>query len=190
MPSSFAAGPPEDAVQHAAVHALRILDTPRDPAFDRLVFIAAQLFRTPIAAVAVMDADRVWYKARVGVIGQAAARDVAFCSVTARQGSPLLIEDASMDQRFHDNPLVCGPPGLRFYAGVPLLAPDGICARLGVDSMAVGALCVMDRRRRVVAPGQMGHLEQLAREATALLAARELAEPPPAAGGERAVELN
>jgi len=172
-PSTASAGP-DPAAQQSAVRALAILDTARDPAFDRLVFVAAQLFRVPIAAVSLMDGERVWYKARVGLAEQATERMVAFCDLAVRQPGPLMIEDAMLDPRFSGNPLVSGTPGIRFYAGAPLMAPAAMCARLGVEALPVGMLCVMDRRRRVVTAAQMAHLVQLAREGSALLAAREL----------------
>ena len=173
IPLPASAGP-DPVAQQLAIQALAILDTARDPAFDRLVFVAAQLFRVPIAAVSLLDGERVWYKARVGLAEQVTERMVAFCDLAVRLPGPLMIEDAMLDPRFSDNPLVTGPPGIRFYAGAPLMAPAAVCARLGVQVLPVGMLCVMDRRRRVVTSAQMAHLAQLAREGSALLAAREL----------------
>lgn len=163
----------DSVAQQRAVQALAILDTARDPAFDRLVFVAAQLFRVPVAAVSLMDGERVWYKARVGLAEQAVERMVAFCGLAVCHPSPLLIEDTLLDPRFSSNPLVTDPAGIRFYAGAPLLAPTALCARLGVEVLPVGVLCVMDRRRRVATSAQMAHLVQLAREGSTLLASRE-----------------
>jgi len=167
----------DEAPRRSIIQALGVLGTPRDPAFDRLVFIAAHLFRTPIAALSVLDDNHVWYKARVGLADPSLDRAVAFCGVAAGQLGPLLVEDASMDPRFHDSPLVTGPPGIRFYAGAPVLAPEGLCARLGMAPMPVGVLCVMDRRRRLVTAGQMAYLLQLSREASELLAGMEAGWP-------------
>ena len=171
--------PLTDRAQRSAIVAsLGILGTPRDPAFDRLVFIAAQLFRTPMAALSVLDGNRVWYKARVGLNDAGWDRGVAFCGVALCQDTPLLVEDAGMDPRFHESPLVIGPPGIRFYAGAPIPAPEGLCAQMGLPPMAVGVLCVMDRRRRLVTAAQMAHLVQLAGEASALLAAMTTGRSP------------
>ncbi len=150
--------------------ALGLLDTPRGAAFDRLVFVAAQVFHAPMAALALLDGERLWYKAQVGLAVSSVPRMSTFCDLALRQASPLLIEDAGLHPR-HASAAAALQGGIRFYAGVPVLPPEGLCARLGVAPLPAGVLCVMDRRRRVVTAGQMGHLVQLAREATALLEA-------------------
>lgn len=161
---------PDAALQVAAARATGVLGTPRDAAFDRLVFIAAQLFRAPIATLSLLDGESIWYKSGVGVAWQTLPRAVAFCGTAVAQCSPMLVQDTLLDPRFQANPLVSGPPGVRFYAGAQVMAPEGLRGEGGAGPLPVGVLCVMDRQRRTVGAGQMARLVQLAAEATALLA--------------------
>ncbi|WP_349367993.1 EAL domain-containing protein [Salinarimonas sp.] len=124
-----------ESARLAALRALAIVGTAPEPHFDALCRSAARLFRTPIALVSLMEADRQWFKARCGLDVDGTARDVAFCRFTILGDEPFVIEDAWADARFRDNPLVTGAPHIRFYAGVPLvLEPD----------VRVGSLCVID----------------------------------------------
>ncbi|QUD88659.1 PAS domain S-box protein [Phenylobacterium montanum] len=117
------------------MHRLQVLDTGSEPLFDDLARLAALEFRTPAAAISLVDRERAWAKAAHGLAMSQAPRDQSFCDRVVRGGEVLVIADASTDDRFRDNPFVRGEPGLRFYAGAPLVLDDG---------SHVGTLCVID----------------------------------------------
>ena len=142
---------------------LRILDTPRERGFDRLVCIAAQVCRMPIAAVSLLDADRQWSKALVGPGFTGLPRSEAICAHALQDPAPLIVSDMRADPRFQDHPLVTGSPWLRFYAGVPLAAPGGAL---------IGTLCVLDTLPRMLTKMQEWVLTTLAGEVSDLMAAR------------------
>ena len=154
----IAAKPSNESARLRALHAYRILDTPPEAAFDDLAQLTAQVCGTPIAVVSLVDADRQWFKARVGLDGQQTSRDIAFCAHVVLGGRLLVVPDARLDPRFHDNPLVTGEPGIRFYAGMPLLTGDGL---------ALGALCAIDRQPRELTTLQREVLEVIARQVVA-----------------------
>lgn len=104
---------------------------------DPVVRIASRMFDMPVAAVNMIGSDHVFFAASVGVGEVDMRRDVSFCAHAITQSDVMVVPDATLDERFHDNPLVVGQANLRFYAGVPLLSPDGL---------ALGALCVIDDR--------------------------------------------
>jgi diguanylate cyclase (GGDEF)-like protein len=146
--------PTGDAERLAALRSYQVLDTRAEEAFDRLVALAARLTGTPSAAISLIDADRQWFKARVGIEAEAIPREQSFCAyaiLTPQQ--PLVVPDATADARFADNPLVTAANGLRFYAGVPLVNPEG---------HALGALCVADDKPRGLSPEQLDALVTLA----------------------------
>lgn len=134
--------PLDDEARLAALHALRILDTPAEERFDRIVRFAADEFDVPIAMVSLVDRDRQWFKARVGVDACESARETSFCGHAIVQDDVLVVPDAQQDPRFADNPLVLGPPHIRFYAGAPLRLPTG---------ERIGTLCLLDHRPRALA---------------------------------------
>ena len=117
----------------------RILDTPPEGPFDRITSIAAAHYETPICLVSLIDATRQWFKSRLGLDACETAREISFCTHAIKQDGPLIINDATADPAFADNPLVTGPPYIRFYAGCPLIATSG--ARLGT-------LCIIDQQPR------------------------------------------
>ena len=132
----------------------RVLDTEPAAAYDALARLAASVCATPIALIALVDETRVWFKAKVGLERfSEVPRAGAFCNETIRGAGILEVADAREDERFASNPLVAGAPALRFYAGAPLLTPDG---------SALGALCVGDRRVRCLTPSQREQLQLLA----------------------------
>lgn len=140
----------------AALHGCEILDTAPEPSFDNLTRIASQICETPIATVSLVDANRVWFKARLGLDEGETARELGFCDETIRQSEMLELGDAASDTRFARNSLVIGTAAVRFYAGVPLITRE---------CHALGALCVMDRQPRVLSPAQRALLKDLARQA-------------------------
>ena len=121
-----AALPPDEAARLAALRRLGVLDTPPDTALDDLARVAALLCGTPMALVSLVDQHRQWFKARVGFEACESARDAAFCAHAILETALLEVADTQADPRFADNPLVTGPPHVRFYAGVPLRDGDGL----------------------------------------------------------------
>ncbi len=136
--------PPDEKARLEYLEALAILDTAPEPAFDRLVQLAKHLTGTPIAAVSLIAEHRQWFKARVGLDAPETQRENAFCSHTILDDRVMVVPDATEDERFVDNPLVTGAPGIRFYAGAPLVTPAG----------KIGALCVIDTDARVGLTGE------------------------------------
>lgn len=132
--------PDNEAERLAAVHAYKILDTAPEVEFDVTTRVAASLFDAPIALVALMDRDRLWFKSRHGLDVTQLDRQIAFCAhAIVRPDELLVINDLQQDTRFDDNPLVHGGPGIRFYAGAPLRDPNGL---------ALGTLAVLSTEPR------------------------------------------
>ncbi len=138
----------------AALIALGILGTEPTSEFDIFPALARTLFSAPIAAVSLVEKDRQWFKASVGLDVTETTRDASFCAhAILNPAETLCIPDATQDPRFVDNPLVVGELGLRFYAGAPIIGPSG---------HALGTLCVIDREPREVSDGMLDQLRQLA----------------------------
>lgn len=146
--------PADEPKRLAALRRYGILDTPPEPAFDDLAKLASEICGTPMALVTLIDEDRQWFKARVNVHGTETSRDIAFCAHTVMGKDLLVVRDAREDGRFSHNPFVTGEPGIRFYAGAPLVAPDG---------SSVGSLCVADSHPRELSPHQAEALRALSR---------------------------
>ncbi|WP_170178898.1 GAF domain-containing sensor histidine kinase [Solirubrobacter pauli] len=149
----------------SALHTLRILDTPPEERFDRLTRIAVAVFDTAISTVTLIDEDRQWHKACLGVDSREDDRAVSFCSVAIEKPRPLIVPDATQDPRFADNRLVTGPPHIRFYAGIPLTTATGF---------RVGTLCVIDTKPRAFGDEELALLHDLARIAEDELNHKEL----------------
>lgn len=147
-----------------ALRGLNILDTPAEEVFDEVTRLCADMLDMPMAMVSLVDDQRQWFKSRVGLPDQESARSVAFCAHAINSPEPLVVEDATQDPRFADNPLVRGPAHLRFYAGVPLTLAGG---------EAVGTLGVIDRQPRRLSPRQGALLEVLARKVVGELELRQ-----------------
>lgn len=161
-----------DADRIAAHQAYAIVDTPPEQAFDDLAAIAAHVCQAPIALVNFLLEGRQWFKAEVGLGWRETPIDVAFCTHVISQPHLFVVPDTTRDDRFSGNPLVTDVPHLRFYAGAPLVTPEGV---------PLGTLCVLDYAPRAgitLAQGEV--LLALARQATMLLelrrATRRLAE--------------
>jgi two-component system, NtrC family, sensor kinase len=146
---------PKDEKQRlAALHGYDILDTPPEKIFDSITVLASHVCETPIALLVLIDQDRQWFKARVGVRLKETPREFAFCAHTIMQRALFIIPDATQDKRFLANPLVASGPQYRFYAGAPLVTPD---------NRALGTLCVIDKMRRTLTPDQKKDLLALSR---------------------------
>lgn len=172
--------PADEQERLRELDALRILDTEEDAVLSGLVRVAARVFGTPMALITLVDAKRQWFLARTGVDDTETPREISFCGHVVESARDLVVGDALLDERFHDNPLVTGPMGVRFYAAVPLRTPRG---------HDLGTLCVLDRQARqlpeqglddlrALAAAVVEHLElrrlgfELRRERDALVAAR------------------
>lgn len=142
--------------EHARLEALRafqILDSPPEEAFDNITALAKYITGVPIALVSLIDEGRQWFKAKVGLEACETSREISFCGHAIHNPEPFIIENALDDPRFADNPLVTGPPDIRFYCGIPLGTKEGL---------NLGTLCVIDRRPRQLNPEQVQMLQKLA----------------------------
>ncbi|HEX5305818.1 MAG TPA: diguanylate cyclase [Dyella sp.] len=154
MPATPVPPPDQEAHRLARLRALSVLDTAPEPLFDGLAEAAAMALGMPMAAVNLIDADRQWTKAGVGLeVGASRPRNEAFCAHTVLQDTVLEVADARHDPRFADNPAVTCADGIRFYAGAPIMLNDG--SRLG-------ALCAVDIAPRSLTPAQRELLRALA----------------------------
>ncbi|WP_285599322.1 diguanylate cyclase [Kineosporia sp. NBRC 101731] len=147
----------------ADLHALDVMDTPPEQGFDDLVQLAATLTRCPIALVSLIDAQRQWFKAKVGTDLCSTARGVAFCEHVVRDRAELEVSDLRRDSRFAHNPFVIGPPVAVFYAGYPVTAASGA---------VLGTICVIDVVERTLAPEQREGMRALARQVATQLELR------------------
>lgn len=143
-----------------ALESYRILDTAPDPTFDDLTALASHICGTPISTITLIASDRQWFKSKVGLENDETSRSVSFCAHAIEQEGMFVVTDASQDERFAANPLVTSDPHIRFYAGVPLLTPEG---------HALGTLCVIDRIPRELTDEQRLALDALSRAAMAHL---------------------
>jgi len=142
----------DDAQRLVAVASLNLIGTPPEERFDRIVRIASRITRSPIALIAFLTAERQWFKAQVGLRVQQIPRAWSFCAYTIAESSPFVIENAVLDARFRNNPLVLADPHIRFYAGVSVCDANGI---------TVGTLCVMDREPRKLRVSELQALRDL-----------------------------
>lgn len=144
---------PENEAQR--LHALKqykVLDSGPEPEYDELVQLASDICNTPISLISLIDTDRQYYKAKVGLAEASAKREIAFCAHAILDETIMEIEDAQNDVRFFDNPFVTEDPNIRFYAGMPLINPDGY---------KLGTLCVLDKKPRKLSPLQRQALTTL-----------------------------
>ncbi len=158
--------PPNEHERLEALLSLDVLDTAPDGRLDEIIGLAAELCGVPMAALSLVDSDRQWFKSHRNLPCTETTRDVAFCAHTILSESVMVVEDATTDVRFFDNPLVTDE-GFRFYAGAPLISADG---------HAVGTICVIDTVVRTIEPWQEQMLQVLARQAMAQLRLRRLVD--------------
>lgn len=149
------------------LHNYQVLDTAARTSHDDITRLAAHLSGCPIALISLVDSDRQWFLSRVGLDVAGTARNISFCAhAIQRPDRMMVVPDAKADERFRENPLVVGEPFVRFYAGAPLLSPDG---------HALGTLCVIDHQPRELSPGVAEALQALARLVVMQLEFRRLA---------------
>ncbi len=140
-----------------------VLDTVPEEVFDDLTELAARICEAPIALISLVDESRQWFKSRVGTPVSETSRDVSFCAYAINQTDLFIVPDATKDERFAKNPLVTSDPKIRFYAGAPLITPDG---------HALGTLCVIDKVPRELNADQKQALRILARHVMSQLELR------------------
>lgn len=153
----------DESARLAALRDYAILDTEPERAFDDLALLASHICATPVSLISLVDEDRQWFKAKVGVSASQTSRDISFCAHAIQEDGLFVVPDALEDQRFANNPLVLSDPYIRFYAGAPLRNPAG---------HALGTLCVVDRKPRRLTFEQQQALEALSRQVTAQLELR------------------
>lgn len=161
LPYSF---DPTESARRAALDGYAVLDTPPEQAYDDIVKLATMLCGTPTAMISLLDGDRQWFKARLGFPATQTPRSVSICECAVRIPTELFeVEDIAGDERFRDYPLVLDGRPARFYAGMPLLTPNGV---------PLGSVCVMDVVPRRLTAAQREGLEILARQTQHLLELR------------------
>ena len=160
-----AASPPDNESERLnALKEYRILGTKPEQTYDDITKIASTVCSAPIALLSLVDSDRQWFKSKVGVEIEETPRDWSFCSHAIHSSKPLIVSDATQDPRFADNPLVCGDPQIRLYAGFPLQTRE---------SVRVGTLCVIDRKPRQLSDQETEVMQALARQVVAFLELRK-----------------
>jgi GAF domain-containing protein len=157
--------PPNEAQRLAALRDYHILDTAAEKAYDDISDLVAFICHVPIVTITLVDESRQWFKSRRGLAETQTPRQIAFCAHAILQPEPLIVPDALADQRFADSPLVTAEPFIRFYAGFPLMNPEGL---------AMGALCAVDRQPRVLTPEQSQAMQILSHQVMALLELRRI----------------
>jgi len=159
--------PADEATRQQALDELELLDTPAELYLDTLVRLARDLFQVDSALISLIDHDRQWFKARIGLSAAQTSRDVSFCGHAVAAGELLVVEDTLQSTCFSDNPLVSGAPFIRFYAGQPLFSANG---------QAIGTLCLLHSAPRTLSLQERAHMQDLATLAEGYLYLRSLSQ--------------
>lgn len=133
--------PVDETQRLVSLHSLKILDTPSEERYDRITRMARRVFDVDICLVSLVDKDRQWFKSRQGLDACETSREISFCGHAILDKEPFIVSNAAEDERFADNPLVTGPPNIRFYAGCPIH---------GLDGYRIGTLCIIDPEPKVL----------------------------------------
>lgn len=157
--------PNNEAERLEALKEYHILDSGTEQSYDDITALAAHICRVPITMISLVDEIRQWFKSRVGITQHQTSRDVAFCAHAILQHELFVVRDAKKDRRFAGNALVTGEPHVRFYAGFPLVNPEGL---------ALGTLCVIDRKPRQLSAEQERAMQALVRQVMVLLELRRV----------------
>lgn len=160
----------DEKARQNALDRFRVVDTPEEQGYDDITRMAADVCGTPIALISLSDNDRQWFKSRVGLQATQSPRENSFCThaLLAFQDM-MVIEDTAKDERFFDHPLVIGEPNIRFYAGAQLISRDG---------HAIGAVCVIDTKPRILSAEQLKTLQFMAQQVMTMLESRVSEEKP------------
>ncbi|WP_406699321.1 PP2C family protein-serine/threonine phosphatase [Singulisphaera sp. Ch08] len=145
--------PVDDAERLEVLRSLDLLDTAPEERFDRITKVLGLVMEVPMAYISLVDSDRQWFKSSCGLNSSETPREISFCGHAILSDEPLVVPDATEDERFWDNPLVLGDPFVRFYAGYPIAGPGG---------QKVGTLCIADRRPRDLEPAQLEIFKEMA----------------------------
>lgn len=156
----------DEPARLAALRRLAVLDSEPEAPFENVVALVRAVLGVPMAAVSLIDEDRQWFKARIGFEPTETPRDISFCTHTIQQREPLIIPDATKDERFAANPMVLADPGVRSYAGIPLRTSDGY---------NIGSLCAIDTKAREFSESEIAMLDKFARIVVADLELRRIA---------------
>lgn len=146
-----------------------ILDSGPETAYDDITRLICRELGVPMAMITLVDEDRHWFKSRVGMEASETARSVAFCEHAAAEPDKVfVVQDARLDSRFQTNPLVTSGPFIRFYAGAPIVSPEGL---------VMGTVCALDTEPRVISAEHLARLSAIAADVIALLEARLIVKP-------------
>jgi PAS domain S-box-containing protein len=160
--------PSDEADRLRALRGLGILDSPPTESLDRLTALAAKLLNVPIALISLVDSDRQWFKSCIGLDAQETPRNISFCGHAVYERQVLAVSDATLDERFADNPLVVGTPHIRAYLGIPLFTVGG---------HPIGTVCAIDTSPRTFSEEQIAALSRLGKVIEKILHAQSLATP-------------
>jgi len=165
--------PENEAARIRVLERYDVLDTPREEVFDRITRIASLVTGAPISLISLVDDERQWFKSRVGLEASQTPRGISFCGHALESNVPLVIPDASKDERFADNPLVIGGLGIRLYVGIPLKVSENV---------TLGTLCVIDQQAHELDEDQVTALKDLASMVVRELELRKVALTDPLTG--------
>lgn len=160
----IAALPADEEMRLQDLESYEILGTAEESDFDELVELASRICGTPISTITLLDEERQWFKSKKGLAESSTSRNFSFCSHAILQDEVFIVEDAAKDERFHDNPLVTGAPGIRFYAGAPVISPSGY---------KVGTICVIDHVPKKLSKEEECALSLIANQVSRLLELRK-----------------